>query len=304
MDLKSPLASPTFTGTVGLPSTTSIGLVSATEISYVDGATSNLQDQITALSVTGGDSGNGYVAIATAAGTTTLLVGSVGVQNFTGTTTQTVTLPVVSTLTTGWVRTIHNNSTGIVTVQSSGANTVIAMPADTHLIIRCILITGTTAASWDYVLSPLSESKSGVIGTATNDNAGTGRIGEFISSGFVSGVSLTSAIFATVTSISLTAGDWDVRATIQFLPAVTTTTSRSMGGINPLAATISALSTDADMGRIDLPFAGSAGGPMVLPIQTVRVSLSGSATYYLNAYLVFAVSTATVGGILVARRIR
>lgn len=41
-----PLASPTFTGTVVLPSTTSIGGVSATELVYLDGVTSNLQTQL------------------------------------------------------------------------------------------------------------------------------------------------------------------------------------------------------------------------------------------------------------------
>jgi microcystin-dependent protein len=43
-----PLASPTFTGTVVLPSATSIGNVSATEISYVDGVTSAIQTQLNA----------------------------------------------------------------------------------------------------------------------------------------------------------------------------------------------------------------------------------------------------------------
>lgn len=46
LDLKAPLEGPTFTGTVVLPSTTSIGNVSATEISYVDGVTSSIQTQI------------------------------------------------------------------------------------------------------------------------------------------------------------------------------------------------------------------------------------------------------------------
>ena len=40
------IASPTFTGTVVLPSTTSIGTVSNTEIGYVDGVTSAIQTQI------------------------------------------------------------------------------------------------------------------------------------------------------------------------------------------------------------------------------------------------------------------
>lgn len=43
---KANLASPTFTGTVTLPSTTSIGLVSSTEIGYLNGVTSAIQTQI------------------------------------------------------------------------------------------------------------------------------------------------------------------------------------------------------------------------------------------------------------------
>jgi hypothetical protein len=43
-----PLSGPTFTGTVSLPSTTSIGDVSATEIGYVNGVTSGIQTQIDA----------------------------------------------------------------------------------------------------------------------------------------------------------------------------------------------------------------------------------------------------------------
>lgn len=46
IDAKAPLASPTFTGTVTLPSTTSIGNVSSTEIGYVDGVTSAIQTQL------------------------------------------------------------------------------------------------------------------------------------------------------------------------------------------------------------------------------------------------------------------
>lgn len=49
--LLAPKASPTFTGTVVLPSTTSIGTVSATELSYVDGVTSAIQTQLTAKAV-------------------------------------------------------------------------------------------------------------------------------------------------------------------------------------------------------------------------------------------------------------
>ena len=48
LELLSAKASPTFTGTVTLPNTTSIGTVSSTEIAYLDGVTSSIQTQITA----------------------------------------------------------------------------------------------------------------------------------------------------------------------------------------------------------------------------------------------------------------
>ncbi len=50
--LKADLASPTFTGTVVMPSTTSIGTVSNTEISYLDGVTSNIQTQLNSKQAT------------------------------------------------------------------------------------------------------------------------------------------------------------------------------------------------------------------------------------------------------------
>ena len=46
IDTKAPIASPTFTGTVVLPSTTSIGTITSTELSYIDGVTSSVQTQI------------------------------------------------------------------------------------------------------------------------------------------------------------------------------------------------------------------------------------------------------------------
>jgi|688.fasta_scaffold01402_35 hypothetical protein len=50
---KAPLAGPTFTGTVVLPSTTSIGNVSSTELGYLDGVTSAIQTQLNGKSATG-----------------------------------------------------------------------------------------------------------------------------------------------------------------------------------------------------------------------------------------------------------
>jgi hypothetical protein len=60
-----------------------------------------------------------------------------------------VVLPVTSTLTAGQRFEIHNNSTGSVTVQSSGLNTVATVLANTTTVCTCILTSGTSAASWD-----------------------------------------------------------------------------------------------------------------------------------------------------------
>jgi hypothetical protein len=43
-----------------------------------------------------------------------------------------------------------NNSTGVLTVQSSGGNTITLVPAGSTVTCTCILITGTTAASWSF----------------------------------------------------------------------------------------------------------------------------------------------------------
>jgi len=93
---------------------------------------------------------DGYATTATAAGTTTLTFASMYQQYFTGSTTQTVVMPVASTCYVGWKIRIVNNSSGVVTVQSSGANTIYAVPAGGDVLFTCILASGTTAASWDF----------------------------------------------------------------------------------------------------------------------------------------------------------
>jgi hypothetical protein len=60
--------SPTFTGTVSLPSTTSIGDVSATEIGYLDGVTSGIQGQIDAKAPTANPSFTGNVVVSSSNG--------------------------------------------------------------------------------------------------------------------------------------------------------------------------------------------------------------------------------------------
>jgi hypothetical protein len=92
----------------------------------------------------------GYSTTATAAGTTTLTISSNYRQFFTGSTTQTIVLPVTSTLVTGIAYEIENNSTGLLTVNSSGGNLVGTIPAGVCAHAVCIGTTLTTAADWDW----------------------------------------------------------------------------------------------------------------------------------------------------------
>lgn len=97
----------------------------------------------------------GYATTVTAAGTTTLTVNSVQQQFFTGSTTQTVLMPVVSTLVLGQTYRIVNLSSGAVAVQSSGANLIVSLPANSYSTLTVVSTSGTSAASWssDYVSS-------------------------------------------------------------------------------------------------------------------------------------------------------
>jgi len=91
----------------------------------------------------------GYTTTATAAGTTTLTVSSNRQQLFTGSTTQTIVLPVTSTLVAGMAYEIENNSSGNLTVNSSGGNLVATVISGTTAHLLCIGTTLTTAADWD-----------------------------------------------------------------------------------------------------------------------------------------------------------
>ena len=93
----------------------------------------------------------GYQTTATAGGTTTLTGLSAYNQYFTGSANQTVLLPVVTTLKNGLSYWFTNSSTGTITVQSSGGNTIVMMAAGTTATFSCINIAGGTGtASWSY----------------------------------------------------------------------------------------------------------------------------------------------------------
>jgi hypothetical protein len=280
----------------------------------------------------------GFATTITAAGTTTLTVASKQIQEFTGATTQTVTLPVTSTLAAGHPYQIINNSSGNVTINSSGGNAVLVMAANTVAWITCVLNSGTTAASWNasylfdagagvlsitgtanQVLASAStgnvtlslpqsiatssavtfasvafSSTSGIIGSTTNDSAAAGSVGQLISDVASPGTSLTSTVSVNGTSISLTAGDWDVWGSCYFSGLTMTLLT---AGISQTSATLP-----------DIGLCGSIGGTSLQSSNIValpqRVSLASTTTVYIVANGTFTGSCSLNRANIYARRRR
>ena len=141
----------------------------------------------------------------------------------------------------------------------------------------------------------------GIIGTTTNNNANAGAVGEYISSTILSGsaVSLTTGTAANITSITLTAGDWDVFGVVQFTPAGGTTVTYIAGSSSTTSA-----SNNTQNGFFLGGIASGLVGVLANPIATVRYSVASNTTVYLVAQSQFSGSTMSAYGFIGARRVR
>lgn len=145
-------------------------------------------------------------------------------------------------------------------------------------------------------------------GTATNDNATAGNVGEFIESAITIGTAqaLTTNTALNITSISLTAGDWDVRGSGAFNCAATTTVTGFTTSLSDVSATIQ----QAPASRMaQITYASSTvhatTSTSIMPIGPTRWSLASTTTIYLVARAIFTTSTCqTFGGHISARRMR
>ena len=142
----------------------------------------------------------------------------------------------------------------------------------------------------------------GIVGTTTNNDANAGSVGQLITS-TVTGVSLTTLTQTNATSISLTAGDWDVWLSTLFAGDATTTVTRLLASISTTSATL-----DTSVGRVGdvemQSYAVFASGSPTVNVQPVRLSLSGTTTIYAVCFAQFLTSTCTVSAVLQARRRR
>lgn len=93
----------------------------------------------------------GYTTYSTSGGTTTIALGATFTQNFTGSSNQTFILPAVSSYigAGAGIYWINNNSTGTLTVESSGGNTIQAMAAGSSLLVTNNATSGTNATVWN-----------------------------------------------------------------------------------------------------------------------------------------------------------
>jgi len=230
----------------------------------------------------------GYTSITSAAGTTTLTTTSNYVQQVVGTTTQTIQMPVTSTLQQGQSWQLINNSTGVVTVNSSGGNLIITLAANTSCIITCILTSGTTAASWTTSFST-SGGGSAVItpwvaytptltgfGTATGVSFFSRRVGDAIEimGRFTPGT--TTAVEARCT-LGYNGGNANISSDATIVPSLRicgpTAVSYSTAAVAPTTLIGSGLNY--------LNFgAGTTGNAGTVPING---NAFGSVTYFIQA---------------------
>jgi hypothetical protein len=147
-------------------------------------------------------------------------------------------------------------------------------------------------------------------GVTTNTNASAGNIGEYVSSTVLgaSELALTTLTPKTITSISLTAGDWDVWASFSYDGGAGSNTTTSLtSGISTTTNAFSVI-TPGNLAEIvgqtgiSLPSNASAS-PYTQSLGPVRQNLSGTTTIFMVAQCGFSAGACGGYGIIQARRV-
>ena len=139
----------------------------------------------------------------------------------------------------------------------------------------------------------------GIVGTTTNNSANAGSVGEFIES-VVTGAApapIANNTTTNLTSIALTAGDWDVESMVGFVPTASITSI--LFGPNTVSLTFPAIERFGE-----LNFTGGIGSRQSFSVARQRFSLAGPETVYAVAEVTLSAGTCNMYGYLNARRVR
>jgi len=198
-------------------------------------------------------------------------------------------------------------STFLITPSSANLRTAVTDETGTGSLVFATsptLVTPTLGVATATSINAVTIAPGQISGETSNGNATAGKIGEYIESVIASGsaVALVTATAKTVTSISLTAGDWDVDAVVYHLPAATTSYTRYVGSLSTTTNTLDATpGRFADFTQAALVSGGNTYNDVIPPY---RFSLSATTSIFLIALGTFTVSTASAYGIIRARRVR
>lgn len=139
-------------------------------------------------------------------------------------------------------------------------------------------------------------------GTATNDNAAAGKVGEAVRSNISTLTNFpTTNTLGDLTSISLTAGDWDVDVVLQaFLNGATM--SSFYAGVSTTSGNSGTGLVDGDNRIQQSPPSDVTDTSVVIP--SYRFSLSATTTIYLKYLAQYTAGTPQARGRISARRVR
>lgn len=187
---------------------------------------------------------------------------------------------------------------------ASGVATFLATPSSANLKAAITDETGSGGALVFATAPTINQPN--IVGTTTNDSAAAGSVGEYVSSVIAQGsaVSLSTDTAANITSITLTAGDWDVWGKGQFSPNPGVTTVAYI--LCSISSTSAVLNESGDRvaayspGGADIPYIGY----ITVSPGPVRISVASTTTYYLVGQSGFGTSTMSAWGALLARRVR
>ncbi|MDX2095652.1 MAG: DUF2793 domain-containing protein [Alphaproteobacteria bacterium] len=162
-------------------------------------------------------------------------------------------------------------------------------------------VVGITAVQ---TLSNKTINQPNIVGTTTNDNAAAGCVGEYISATVLDGaaVLLTNSAVKNITSITLTAGDWDVWGSVFFKSAPSTSLTAIAAAISLTSSSFPTAPAGGGYSTFNVTF--TVGALHGLQAGQTRISLAATTTIYLVSVAVFGVSTMSGYGFIGARRVR